>query len=268
MAPGMFRAFAAGASAYKAYLESPHGRLRLEVVWHQLTALMEGAWGGDARPLRILDIGCGTGEVALRLAARGHTLVLLDPVDEMLALAEEKARALEPPPAIPPRFLRGTLEEAPDLCGREPFDLLLCHALLEYLPDPRSALVLLSTLLTPGGFLSVVALNRWQEPFRLAIWDGKLDEARDALAGDRPRDSIFGLPRSGIVAAEFLPHLEAAGIHTVAHEGVCVFSDYLPTETLGDPSYSSTLLRLELEAGSRSPFREVGRYLHLWGRRG
>jgi S-adenosylmethionine-dependent methyltransferase len=229
---------------------------------------MEGAWGGDARPLRILDIGCGTGEVALRLAARGHTLVLLDPVDEMLALAEEKARALEPPPAIPPRFLRGTLEEAPDLCGREPFDLLLCHALLEYLPDPRSALVLLSTLLTPGGFLSVVALNRWQEPFRLAIWDGKLDEARDALAGDRPRDSIFGLPRSGIVAAEFLPHLEAAGIHTVAHEGVCVFSDYLPTETLGDPSCSSTLLRLELEAGSRSPFREVGRYLHLWGRRG
>jgi len=261
-------AFARGAAAYKAYLESPQGRFRLEVVWHQLCGFMGRAWGADHRPLKVLDIGCGTGEVALRLAARGHAVDLLDPVDEMLALAEEKARALESPPAIPPRFLRGTLEEAPDLCGREPFDLLLCHALLEYLPDPCSALVPLSALLPPGGCLSLVVLNRWQEPLRLAIRDGKLDEARGALAGDRPRDSLFGLPRSGMTTAELLPCLEAAGIHIVAHEGVCVFSDYFPAATLEDPSWFSTLLRLELEAGSRSPFREVARYVHLWARRG
>ncbi|MGH7408967.1 MAG: methyltransferase domain-containing protein [Candidatus Methylomirabilales bacterium] len=260
-------AFAKGATTYQAYLRSPHGRLRLEVIWHQLLGFMEKAWGADRRPLQVLDIGCGPGELSLRLAARGHAVVLLDPVEEMLRLAVETARALEAPPVIPPRFVHGSLEEAHGLFGNSTFDLLLCHALLEYLPDPRSALHPLRTLLTPGGFLSLVAVKRWQEVLRLAIRDGKLDEARRALAGDAPMDSLFGLPRNGVVTDHVQAQLEAAGIDLIAHAGVFVFADYLPAGRLEDPAYFPALLRLELEAGSLAPFREVARYLHLWGRR-
>lgn len=263
----MALAFAKGASAYQAYLESPHGRLRLEVIWHQLSGFVGKAWGADRAPLRVLDIGCGTGQIALRLAAQGHVVTLLDPVKEMLRLAEEKAQTLEPRPACPPRFLQGSLEEAPDLLGNNTFDLLLCHSLLEYLPNPRSALVPLRTLLSPGGFLSLVALNRWQEPLRLAIRDGRFDEAKRALDGEVSTDSLFGLPRKGMVKDELLAQLEAAAIHVIAHEGIFAFSDYLPPGTLEDPSCFPTLLRLELEAGGLSPFREVARYLHIWGRR-
>jgi S-adenosylmethionine-dependent methyltransferase len=263
----MSLALAKGASAYKAYLESPHGRLRLEVIWHQLSGFIGKACGAGRRPLQVVDIGCGTGQLALRLAAQGHAVTLLDPVEEMLRLAEEEAQTLESPPVIPPRFLQGSLEEAPDLFEKTPFDLLLCHTLLEYLPNPRSALVPLRTLLTTGGFLSLVALNRGQEPLRLAIRNGKFDEARRALTGEVPMDSLFGLPRGGMVKEELLAHLEAAGIDVVAHEGIFVFSDYLPAGRLEDPSCFPTLLRLELEAGGLSPFREVARYHHLWGRR-
>lgn len=42
----MSLALAKGASAYKAYLESPHGRLRLEVIWHQLSGFIGKASGG------------------------------------------------------------------------------------------------------------------------------------------------------------------------------------------------------------------------------
>ncbi|MBI2081900.1 MAG: SAM-dependent methyltransferase, partial [candidate division NC10 bacterium] len=56
-------------------------------------------------------------------------------------------------------------------------------------------------------------------------------------------------------------------IPVLACAGVLVFADYLPARALEEPSTRETLLRLELEAGARAPFGDVGRYLHLWGRR-
>jgi len=254
-------------SAYEAYLESPHGRLRSEIVWQQLSSFMAKSWSPEPPPLQILDIGCGTGELALRLAGRGHAVTLLDPVKQMLDRAQEKAQELEPAPSVPPRFIAGSVEEAPHLTEGKTFDLLLCHTVVEYLPSPESALVPLRSLLNSGGFLSLVALNHWQEPLRHAIRDRKFDEAKRALAGEALADSVFGLPRKGMVADDLHRDLEATGIDVVAHKGILVFSDYLPPALLEDPSYLTTLLHLELEAGALSPFKDVARYLHLWGRR-
>lgn len=263
----MLTAFAKGVSAYRAYLGSPHGRLRLEVIWHQLAGFLQAAWGREAGPRRVLDVGCGTGELPLRLAAQGHAVTLLDPVEEMLRLADESVRAQAPPPAIPPVLVRGSLEEGPGRFAQSPFDLVLCHTLLEYLPEPGSALAPLRRLLAPGGHLSLVALNRWQEPFRLAVRDGDLEGARRALAGDGLRDAVFGLPRSGLERERLSAEVAAAGITVLTCAGVLVFADYLPARSLEEPDSRERLLRLELEAGARTPFGEVGRYLHLWGRR-
>ncbi|MFQ5656067.1 MAG: methyltransferase domain-containing protein [Candidatus Methylomirabilales bacterium] len=259
--------FAKGASAYKTYLESPHGRLRLEIAWHQLSRFTTESWGAKPGPRQVLDIGCGTGEVALRLAAQGHAVTLFDPAEEMLYLAREKAAALDPPLALAPQFLRGSLEEAAELVEKKTFDLVLCHMLVEYLPDPSSSLVLLRPLLRPDGFLSLITINRWQEPLRLGIRDRKFHEAMRALVAEAPMDSLFGLPRSGMVRDELQAQLQATGIDILAHQGIFVFSDYVPPGTLEDPSNFTALLRLETEAGTLSPFKEVARYLHLWGRR-
>ncbi|MFQ5962102.1 MAG: methyltransferase domain-containing protein [Candidatus Methylomirabilales bacterium] len=260
-------AFAKGASAYQEYLESPHGRLRLEIIWHQLSAFMAKAWGPNPEPVRVLDVGCGTGEVALRLAAQGHAVTLLDSVAAMLDLAKDKLRGMDTPPPIAPCFLHGSLEEASDLLEKRTFDLLLCHTVVEYLPNPESALIPFRSLLSRGGFLSLVTLNDWQEPIRLAVRDRKFDEARGVLAAERTTDSLFGIPRKGMVTDELCTQLEAIGIEVLVHEGILVFADYLPSMALEDPSHFRSLLRLEVEAGTRSPFKEVARYLHLWGRR-
>jgi S-adenosylmethionine-dependent methyltransferase len=259
--------FGKGTSAYKAYLEGPHGRLRLEILWHQLESFMVQAWGAEPRRLDVLDVGCGTGAVPLRLAASGHAVTLLDPAEEMLGLARERARTLAPHPVNPPRFIAGTLEEAAALLPNKTFDLVLCHALLEYLPAPLGALRLLSALLRPGGCLSLVVLNQWQEPLRLAIRDGKLDEARKALASPGTADSLFGLPRQAMTFEALRSALEAAGIQVVGRAGLFVAADYLEPRDLEEPSYFDALLRLEVEAGMQSPFMDIARYLHLWGRR-
>ena len=41
-------------------------------------------------PLNVLDVGCGTGFLAMRMAELGHTAVGVDLADEMLAAAQSR----------------------------------------------------------------------------------------------------------------------------------------------------------------------------------
>src|SRR5574337_2005847 len=123
-------AFGEQALAYRDYLAGPSGRLRQEIAWRRVATLLERIWKTASVPRPILDAGCGTGELALRLAQIGHRVVLLDPAEEMLSLAQCQVKALRPPPAFPPQFLQGAVEEATGCFEEGRFDLILCHFLI------------------------------------------------------------------------------------------------------------------------------------------
>ena len=60
---------------------------------------------GDTPPRRVLDLGCGTSELAAALAARGHELTAVDYARAAVAAAQARARrrraataGLAPPP--------------------------------------------------------------------------------------------------------------------------------------------------------------------------
>lgn len=102
------------------------------------------------RGARVLDAGCGTGRVALRLTGLGHECAGVDVDASMLAVARERA------PDLP--WFRADLATltAADLAGAEPFDLvvlagnvvpLLGHGTLS------AAVGSLADLLSPGGLL-------------------------------------------------------------------------------------------------------------------
>src|SRR5687767_10865979 len=57
-------------------------------------------------PLTILDVGCGTGFLALRMAELGHTAVGIDLSEEMLAVAQRKAAGV----GVPVTFRLGDAE--------------------------------------------------------------------------------------------------------------------------------------------------------------
>ena len=73
------------------------GEIRLAVLWRDLDQLVLTS---AASPLRILDIGAGFSQIAIRLAKLGHQVVVNDLSEKMLEMARERAQ----PSAIRPRW--------------------------------------------------------------------------------------------------------------------------------------------------------------------
>jgi len=101
---------------------------------------------------RVLDVGCGTGIVARRAAARvgpGARVTGLDLNDGMLAVARAAAAAIRPP--IEWRQGSATALPFPD----QSFDVVLCQQMLQFASDPSAALREMHRVLAPGGRAAV-----------------------------------------------------------------------------------------------------------------
>lgn len=98
----------------------------------------------------ILDVGCGTGTLALALAENGHQVTGTDFAPKMVAEAKIKAKALgqnvtfDVQDATAPTF-------AP-----QSFDAIICRQVLWALPDAKIALSNWTNLLKPGGVILLV----------------------------------------------------------------------------------------------------------------
>ena len=89
---------------------------------------------------RILDLGCGIGELAARIAGAGAAVTGIDPLGVLLEQARYKYPQIE--------FMEsGLFEFAP----AEPFDGVFAHAVLDWISPPERALERIRELLKPVG---------------------------------------------------------------------------------------------------------------------
>jgi 2-polyprenyl-3-methyl-5-hydroxy-6-metoxy-1,4-benzoquinol methylase len=95
--------------------------------------------------LRILNAGCGSGELSFRLAAAGHEVVGIDPASEYVALAERGANAIGLPRCS---FEVSTIEA---FTAHEPFDCVVATDVLEHIEDDRTAFDRLVDVVRPGA---------------------------------------------------------------------------------------------------------------------
>ena len=110
---------------------STKGAVRLAVLW---SVLNEDVPVLSGRPMRILDAGGGSGHMAVRLAGLGHSVVLCDISEEMLAKAAIRAAEAGVADAIDIRHM--SIQECANIADHQ-FDLVLCHAVLEWLDDRK-----------------------------------------------------------------------------------------------------------------------------------
>ncbi|MBM3908006.1 MAG: methyltransferase domain-containing protein [Gemmatimonadetes bacterium] len=106
---------------------------------------------GDARGLRALDVGCGTGRHAVWLAASGASVTAVDFSEGMLAEARRK------PGADAVRWVRHDLTQPLPFTDR--FDLAVSGLVLEHIADLGTYFATLRSALVPEGRAVVSAMH-------------------------------------------------------------------------------------------------------------
>jgi ubiquinone/menaquinone biosynthesis C-methylase UbiE len=145
--------------------DDPDHGLHTEAQREAWRALLQ-RWAG-AEPLDTLDVGCGTGFLALQLAELGHRAAGVDGAEAMLTLARAKASQA----GLAIDFRLADAAELP--FAPTSFDLVIERDVLWTLPDPAAALAEWARVLRPGGRLLLIEVqNRSADRHR-----GRLDYA-------------------------------------------------------------------------------------------
>ena len=107
----------------------------------------------DLRPdSRVVDVGCGEGAYAFRLATHfGFRVLGIDPVQRHLDLAREARREGVPDIASRVSFERGTATRIP--VPDRSLDLVWCRDVMVHVEDPRAAFAEFARALRPGGYV-------------------------------------------------------------------------------------------------------------------
>ena len=134
----------------------------------ELMARVVAECGLDRRQ-RLLDLGCGTGEVFLRLLPHLSSVVAVDPDPDMLEHAKRKAARRD---SSDIRFVQATAEEIDGSYGV--FDLVTAGASFHWMDRDSVARTIARDLLVPGGTLVILgSTSLWhgEEPWHGIVCD-------------------------------------------------------------------------------------------------
>jgi S-adenosylmethionine-dependent methyltransferase len=232
---------------------SEKGDLRLQLLWDDMLAAIPALQAGQ--PLQVLDVGGGLGQISQRVAALGHHVVLSEPAAPML----ERAAALFIEKGIDTanvQFLQASIQQLVDVLPEQQFDLVVCHAVLEWLAEPLDTLGQLLRWIKPDGCLSLAFYNRESIVWKNLL-KGNINRARaEDLAGEA--GSLT--PQNPQSAPEVLAWLQQNQLDLAQVTGIRCLHDYLYPGVKIEPD---TLLLLERELGRQEPYKWLGRYIHV-----
>lgn len=224
------------------------GQLRLQILKQDLQQFSK------ATPLTIWDAGCGAGQISLWLASFGHQLTLCDISEKLLNQARhEFAQA-----RLEASFHHASIQQlAPQLAE---FDLVICHAVVEWLATPLETLKQVMDHVKPGGYLSLMFYNRNAMVYQNIIRGGwRLEPIlNDRYIGAGNKLS----PPHPQYPFELIRFLQNNGFCINQHSGIRVFSDYLNSESRHQTN-EQELLALEQQYCRMPTYRDMGRYVHL-----
>ncbi len=243
-------------------VERQRSAIRNAVVWDALQTVLQArreAVGLD-RSLHIVDLGGGTGGLAVQIARLGHRVTVVDPSPDALASLESRAAEAGVTAAV-----SGVLGDAATLLeavGSAGADVVVCHGVLEVVDSPAEALHAAASVLAPGGVVSVLAAQRSAAVLARAI-AGHFGDARAALADP---DGSWGytdpVPRR-FGRAELERLLVDVGLDVTEIRGVRVFVDHLGGTLVDEPGAADALRALEADVATHPDFMALATQVHL-----
>lgn len=124
---------------------------------------------GDVAGRRVLDLGCGDGDLAVELAQRGATVVGIDASPQMIEAANAKAKRA----GAEIDFRVGTAERVP--FDADEFDAVVAVTILCFVENAAPVFHEIARVLRLGGFLVIGELGKWSSwaaARRIRAWLG------------------------------------------------------------------------------------------------
>lgn len=197
----------------------------------------------------IVDIGGGTGGLAVPLAEAGHEVTVIDPSPDALAALQRRAAEADLSDYIHAR--QGDTADLALLVGSEGADVVLCHRVLELIDSPDRALTDIAAVLDAGGLLSLLVAQRFAL-LSAQAGAGDFDQAwrtwRDEQLLDRRR---------------VLDLLAGAGFESTAVHGIGAVSEHVSEEHVERPERFESLYRLEAEISQDPDLVPAAPLLHV-----
>ena len=256
------------------------GEIRLAVLRRDIFEYSAQLSKSLGRPLRVLDVGAGLAQIAIELATQGHHVVINDISANMLEKAKAAAALIDENLDItwyvcPYQALENKLIKEKPAKDNEPksnddavkastkFDLIMSHALLEWLAEPASIMDFFDRQLAAHGALSLCFYNPASFDYRnLIMGNFNLLDNTDYKADNKKSLT----PNHPVAKEEVASWLAAHHYEIVLESGLRVFHDYTPLKRGGhnDPN---AVIRMELRYSQREPYKWLGRYLHIMATR-
>jgi S-adenosylmethionine-dependent methyltransferase len=227
---------------------------RTAAVWAALDPLV-----GAGTPLRVLDVGGGSGMFAVPLARLGHDVTVVDPSADALATLRRRAETAGVGPLV--HGIQGDGDQLHESVpsGGGGYDLGLCHFVLEVVDDPATTLREISGAVRAGGQVSVATANRAGAVLARAVAGHPVE----ALALLEDRDTAPGRSRPArrrFTPGDMLALVESAGLQPGPWRGVSVVADLLEATSGAEPQ---AIRSLELALAEVSPYRDIATALHV-----
>jgi S-adenosylmethionine-dependent methyltransferase len=233
--------------------------VRSSLVWDVLREVASARTAATGRTaLDIVDVGGGTGGLAVPFAALGHNVTVIDPSPDALAAAQR--RAAEAGARL--TAVQGEAANLDSVAGVAAADLVICHNVLEYVEEPAAAMSAIARVLRPSATVSVLAANAFAAVLHRAL-AGRFAEARTLLSSSR-----LDAPPRRYTLPELTGLITEAGLRAGEAHGLRIFGGLVPGALLnGDAAATEALRALEETAASTPPLRDIAAQLHVLGHR-
>jgi S-adenosylmethionine-dependent methyltransferase len=227
------------------------------LVWDVLRGIVSARAAAAGRPaLDIVDVGGGTGGLAVPFAALGHNVTVIDPSPDALAAAQRRAAEAGARLAA----VQGDAASLDAVAGTEAADLVICHKVLEYVEEPADAMAAIARVLRPDATVSVLAANAVAAVLHRAL-AGRFAEALVLLE----KGDAGGVPRRFTLPA-LTALIEGAGLRAGQAHGLRIFGGLVPGALVdGEPQSAEALRALEEAAAALPPLRDIAAQLHMLG---
>ena len=211
----------------------------------------------DGQPPRVLDVGGGSGVLAVPFAAAGCVVTVVEPNPNALATLSRRATDAGVSDRI--TAVQADSDALGQVVPAGSADLVLAHGLLEVVDDPKNTVAAMAGAVAPGGAVSVLVANRIAALLHRAV-AGKLDEAAilaEDPTGRLPAETLLRrFDTDGLLAL-----LTDAGLAVELVQGHGVLSDLVPGSVP-----PQDLAALELRLARTLPLRDIAARLHAIAR--